>query len=230
MIGFIVALSSEAEAILNHSTIISQSTVLTNKSLYRIKIGEVPAVILVCGAGKVYSALATQYIIDHYSVDYIVNIGTCGGVVGEAQLGQVYLIDKCVLYDFDLSEIDTCSPGVVPYFTTAYIPINNPIEQQFTLFNKSSLATGDRFTQSDDVALYIKNNFGCSLRDMEGASIAIVCHVNSTPLIMLKGVSDYVGSQSVNMYLKYSSSALDSIGDKVVQLAILINKYCEGIN
>src|SRR6201988_174634 len=45
-----------------------------------------------CGWGKIASAGAIQYLIDHYSPDLIVNLGTCGGFEGVVSQGEVILV------------------------------------------------------------------------------------------------------------------------------------------
>jgi adenosylhomocysteine nucleosidase len=51
------------------------------------------------GWGKIASAGSMQYVIDNYSPDLIVNLGTCGGFAGEATPGDIILVDKTCVYD-----------------------------------------------------------------------------------------------------------------------------------
>ena len=51
------------------------------------------------GWGKISSAGSMQYLIDHYSPDLIVNLGTCGGFAGSINQGHVILVEKTYVYD-----------------------------------------------------------------------------------------------------------------------------------
>ena len=51
------------------------------------------------GWGKIASAGSVQYIIDRYSPDVIVNLGTCGGFEGVVRRGDVILVEKTMVYD-----------------------------------------------------------------------------------------------------------------------------------
>ncbi len=51
------------------------------------------------GWGKIASAASMQYVIDHYSPDLIVNLGTCGGFEGVAERGDLILVDRAIVYD-----------------------------------------------------------------------------------------------------------------------------------
>src|SRR5215213_11926731 len=51
------------------------------------------------GWGKIASAGSMQYVIDRYSPDLIVNLGTCGGFVGGVEQGEIILVDQTYVYD-----------------------------------------------------------------------------------------------------------------------------------
>ena len=46
------------------------------------------------GWGKAASAGAMQYVIDHYSPDVTINLGTCGGFEGEVELEDIILVER----------------------------------------------------------------------------------------------------------------------------------------
>jgi adenosylhomocysteine nucleosidase len=51
------------------------------------------------GWGKVAAAASTQYFIDHFNPEYLINIGTCGGVEGRVRRFDVIVPDRVVVYD-----------------------------------------------------------------------------------------------------------------------------------
>ena len=51
------------------------------------------------GWGKIASAGAMQYVIDHYTPDLVLNLGTCGGFSGLVDQGDIILVDRTYVYD-----------------------------------------------------------------------------------------------------------------------------------
>ena len=51
------------------------------------------------GWGKISAAATTQYVIDHFQPDLLVNLGTCGGFAGRIETGTVILVERTLVYD-----------------------------------------------------------------------------------------------------------------------------------
>src|SRR5512136_1984344 len=51
------------------------------------------------GWGKISAAATTQYAIDHFHPQLLVNLGTCGGFEGRIQRGTIILVTKTIVYD-----------------------------------------------------------------------------------------------------------------------------------
>ena len=51
------------------------------------------------GWGKIASAGSMQYVVDKYSPDLVVNLGTCGGFEGAVDQGDINLVEKTYVYD-----------------------------------------------------------------------------------------------------------------------------------
>lgn len=188
MIGFIIALSSEAQTLLEVMEEQKQLNI-NDKIAYEGKIDGKNVIIAISGIGKVNAALTTQLIIDKYSPDFIINYGTCGGVNSSVKILNYYLIEKCCQYDFDLSELDNVPVGYIQDYDTVFF-------KNYTIgidLQKQTLASADRFTcHKSDVDTI--NSMGCSLCDMEGGAIAQVCTSNKIPLIIIKGITDIFGN------------------------------------
>ena len=55
----------------------------------------IPVVIFFQGGwGKIAAAASTQYVIDFWRPDLLVNLGTCGGFAGEIARGEIILVEK----------------------------------------------------------------------------------------------------------------------------------------
>lgn len=191
MIGFVIALKSEAEYLLNRVEDKKQIT-LADKEAYLCKICKKDCVIAISGIGKVNAGLTTQILIDKFNVDCIFNFGSCGGTNNSVELLNYYAIDECCQYDFDLSELDPVPVGYIQDYNRVLFPTNSNI---FDFLKSKKLASSDRFTNKlNDVNTV--NSIGCSLCDMEGGAIAQVCLSNNVKLYIIKGITDIYGSQS----------------------------------
>ena len=65
-----------------------------------------------CGSGKIASARAIQYLIVRYSPDRIINLGTCGGLEGVVQQGEIILVDQtyvCNILEL-MGDLDIATP------------------------------------------------------------------------------------------------------------------------
>ncbi len=206
MLAILTALESEAKEILQKVTI-EKKEQKTFCEIFHIKYEDKKAILAVMGVGKVLAAMTTQFVLDNYPVTTLLNCGTGGGVEGEASLGETYLIEKCCQYDFDVSPFDrqTIKIGQLPRRESVFMHLHTP-DSFKKVFELSCLATGDRFDDSDELVEFIKSNFNCPIRDMEGGAIAQVAEANNIPLVMLKGVSDYVGKNSVSMFADHKGN------------------------
>ncbi|HPG92225.1 MAG TPA: 5'-methylthioadenosine/S-adenosylhomocysteine nucleosidase [Clostridia bacterium] len=225
MLGIICAMESEAQAVLDSFDISSTFTAF-GKKFYTGEIMTQKAVLAVSGIGKVNAAMTTQYLFDTYKeVDTLLNIGVCGGVKGKVELGKIYLVTKAAQYDLDTTEIDDVPHGFIYGLETEFVTLKNPFAKHLLqLFSEATLATGDRFTSSADIDIFIEKHFGAELREMEGGAIAQVCAFHNKNCIMLKGVSDFVGAESVNMYEKYCQQALDAFSVSMPAIMNALNK------
>ena len=190
MIGFVVALYSEAETLLNTLDNVQEFNIADKKAYY-FKICNHQAVLIISGIGKVSAALSTQLLIDKYNPDFIVNFGTCGGMDNKVEILKYYAVEKCCQFDFDLRELDGVPLGYIQEYKSVYF---YPSLLGLEFLQKADLASADRFTNDENDISSIVNQVKCSLRDMEGGAIGQVCTSNNIPLVMIKGVTDVYGS------------------------------------
>jgi adenosylhomocysteine nucleosidase len=51
------------------------------------------------GWGKVAAAASTQYVIDCFKPQYLINLGTCGGIEGRIARFDVVAAERTIIYD-----------------------------------------------------------------------------------------------------------------------------------
>jgi len=120
------------------------------------------------GAGKILAAMGTQWLIDNFSPDVIINIGTAGGNPNKnIEVGRIYPISKVI--DRDYKIMNTVNPSII---------INKENEA-------NKCYTGDSFVED-------WNNTDMEIVDMEAYAIAKVCNhpENATVFECYKFISD----------------------------------------
>ena len=190
MIGIVVALYSEAQALLEKIKNTTEFK-LADKRAFSFEFNGKKVVLVISGIGKVSAALTTHLLIDKYSPDFILNFGTCGGTNNSVEVLNYYAINKCCQYDFDLRELDGVPLGYIQEYKSQYF---FPVTCGIDYLKTTSLASADKFTNHDQDVNTINDEVKCSVCDMEGGAIAQVCTSNDIPLYMIKGITDVHGS------------------------------------
>ncbi len=155
-----------------------------------------PVVIMHGGWSKVQSAASTQYAIDKWGPELIVNLGTCGGFRGEIKRDEVVMANKAVVYDI-ISEIGDPDEHL-DFFTTEID--NSWITKPYPIpVIEGAVVSGDQDIQPDKIPWLIEK-WGGKVGDWESGGIAFVCARNKVKLLILRGVSDLVGSTGGDAY------------------------------
>ena len=144
------------------------------------------------GWGKTRSAAATQLVIERWNPRLIINTGTCGGLEGFAEVGEILLITKTTIYD--LIERMSDYQDALDYYSaeleTDWIGPDLPSNTR-----RSTIASADQDIDFNNHKLLIET-FKVPAADWESAPIAWVAQKNDTPCLILRGVSDIVKATS----------------------------------
>ena len=148
------------------------------------------------GWGKIAAAASAQYAIDRWSPRLLVNIGTCGGLEGEIDRDVIVLVEKTIVYD--IVELMGDTDEAIDHFSTEidldWLGDDYPIE-----VNRGLLVSGDRDLLADEVQ-DLRERFGAKAGDWESGAIAWVSARNGTRCLILRGVTDLVGSSGGEAY------------------------------
>lgn len=155
-----------------------------------------PVILMQGGWSKIQSAASTQYAIDRWSPELIVNLGTCGGFRGEINRDEIVMVEKALVYDI-ISQIGN-QESHFEFFTTEID--NSWIKKPYPIpVTKGTIVSGDRDIQSDDIPMLI-DKWSALVGDWESGGIAFVCRRNNVKLLILRGVSDLVGLDGGDAY------------------------------
>ena len=196
-IGIIAAMSEEIASI---KKLMSDISV---KNIYELEftlgiIHSKNVVLVKCGVGKVNAARTTQILIDNFDLEYVINVGTAGGLNENIEIGDVVIAEKLVQHDFDITAGGhekgyITNTGRFFYSDEALVAksknvISNMNEEFKAIVGL--IATGDIFVQDIKVKDEIKEIFDADCVEMEGAAIAQVCYLDKIPFIVIRSISD----------------------------------------
>ena len=151
------------------------------------------------GVGKVFSAMATQALIDAVAPDAIVNSGIAGGLDPSLAIGDFVIATDCVQYDFDTSPWGY-EPGFLSGINRLGFESDAGLRAKLAeavrrfdpdaRIREGRVASGDRFVTEDALKDWIVRTFGALCCEMESAPIAQVSWANGLPFGILRAISD----------------------------------------
>ena len=218
MIGIICAEEKELIEIKKLINNIEEKNIY-EKTFYIGTIENKNIVLVKCNVGKVNSARVCQMLIDNFSVELVINVGTAGSVDNSLEIGDVVVATELVQYDFDvipfgrkLGEIENIGESI------------NVDEKLLNLFDgmnvrKGIIASGDKFIVNKEEKDNIKNIFNALCIEMEGASIAQVCYLDKIPFLVIRSITDKQdGSSKIDFetFLESSSKVAANILKEVL--------------
>jgi adenosylhomocysteine nucleosidase len=146
------------------------------------------------GWGKIASASAIQYIIDHYKPDLIVNLGTCGGFEGVVEQGDVILVERTFVYDI----IELMGEYDITTYYASSLDLGWLTGPEPHPTRRGTLASADSDLMPDKISFL--QSKGAIAADWESGALAWVAAKNNARLLILRAVSDIVNEQSGEAY------------------------------
>jgi len=205
-IGIIGAMQEEIELLLakldgrlteQHAGIVYHSGVFQGKKV----------VLTRSGVGKVNAAVCTQILIDRYGVDAIIFTGVAGAVEPQLNIGDIVISTSSMQHDVDVTALGFAR-GIIPYQDISeyvadpgLIALAEAAGQ--VVFpgrcHTGKVLSGDQFIADRAVVKELYEALGGACTEMEGASVAQVCHMSNIPHVIIRSMSDKAdGSAHVN--------------------------------
>jgi adenosylhomocysteine nucleosidase len=146
------------------------------------------------GWGKIASAGSIQYVIDKYSPDLIVNLGTCGGFGETVKQGDIILVDQTYVYDIVelMGDLD-----IISYYASS-LDLSWLVEPYPFPVRRGTLASADSDLPPEKIPFLEAR--GAIAADWESAALAWVAQRNNARLLILRGVSDMVSAEGGEVY------------------------------
>ena len=201
ILGIIGAMSEELEILLNDMEL-EDTKVKAKMTFHKGKLWGKDVVAVVCGIGKVNAAVCTQLLISEYEVTHIVNVGVAGGIGKEIYPGDVVVATNLVQYDMDTTAFGD-PMGQIPRLDT----FDFKCDEDFNTFS-GRIVSGDMFVASLEKIQWLEKEFGALSCEMEGASIAHVCYLNSIPFVVIRSISDNANNGAHMDFEKFTPIAV----------------------
>ncbi len=215
MIGIIGAMQEEVEAVLKFVEVKE----IKEKLSYKFYIGRMSnqeVVVLQGGVGKVNTGIALTNLFESYPIDYIINVGSAGGLQGNQDVGDVVIGENVVYHDVDVCHLNY-DYGYMPGNKDLYFHSDEKLlEKAYSILTSLDvtvhtglIASGDSFVGRKDQVDGILGHFPEALcSEMEAAAVAQVCEVYQKPFIITRSLSDvYVKGDSGVQFDTYLEKA-----------------------
>ena len=148
------------------------------------------------GWGKISASASTQYAIDRWKPELLINLGTCGGFEGRIERGAFVLANKTLVYDI-YEQMGDPDEHIAHY--TCALDLSWLKEPYPLPVRKTLLVSADKDLDEREIPMLAKR-FGAVAGDWESGAIAFVASTNQIKCLILRGVSDLVGQSGGEAY------------------------------
>jgi adenosylhomocysteine nucleosidase len=163
---------------------------------FAIQKGERSVIYVQGGWGKIAAAASAQFAISQWNPDLVVNLGTCGGLLGAVERGSVILVERTLVYDL-IEQMGDQQQALDAY--TTRLDLGWLAEPYPQTVQKGLMLSADRDIVPEQVE-WLRDHFGGIAADWESAAIAWVCSKNGVKCLILRAVSDLVGPEGGEAY------------------------------
>lgn len=219
--GIIVAMEKEI-TFLKEKVFSFSTKKIAEINFYEGKINNQKIVFATSGIGKVNAAVTAMLLIEHYHPDVIINTGIAGGYERFLKPFDIVLAKRVVYADVDMTcEAAGSLPrgqieGFPPYFSPNIELITN------NHYKIGTILTGDQFVYDYEKTSLLVNDFypqyDVLAFDMESAAIAQVCTITKTKYLIMRIISDVIGTTSSLEYQAFSTKAAKMIMEEVLTI------------
>lgn len=183
------------------------------KEVYVGELDDKKIYVIQSGIGKVNSAATTQFLIDMYHPDLIINSGCAGSLVSSLKIMDVAIASYVTYHDFNPIRI---MEGSVPnhgklYSDKTLVEVARTAIESFAGSNYQivPICSGDSFVTDPKVRDQIQIQTGAKVVDMESASIGHIAVMNNVPFVSIRTISDFSdGEEEYEQLASYKSSHL----------------------
>ena len=200
------------------------------------------------GIGKVNAAMTTTLAIEHFRPSEIIFTGIAGGINPQLRPGDVVIAEKTAQHDLGIltpegiENVGGQNP-IDDRRNPVFFPADERLfrlaqraserlepekkqtnaEQRPPKIQKGVIVTGDVFIASTAKSAQLRERLGADAVEMEGAAVAQVCYQHKIPCIVIRGISDMAGENSLENVNKFLEIAASNSANLVAEMVILLS-------
>ncbi|WP_103981741.1 5'-methylthioadenosine/adenosylhomocysteine nucleosidase [Helcococcus massiliensis] len=207
MIGIIGAMDVEVQAIKNKMHNIEEINYL-DSIFYKGNIKENEVVLCKSGVGKVNAAIITTILLYHFDIDFVINVGTAGGMISSQETLDIVISDRVIQHDFDTSYLD--GPEGLGIYSQSDKSLGDKVKEAFDKNHIGAniyfgdIISGDKFVGDNNLIKVLREKFPQAIAcEMEAGAVGQACEKFSIPFVVIRSLSDIVDKDnSENDFLK----------------------------
>ena len=168
------------------------------KEVYTGHVHDKMLVVANSGIGKVNSGAMTQYLIDQYQLDYIINSGCAGSLVEKVKLFDIVVSNSVTYHDFYPVRIRNMSmPDYGEVMADSYLmdSAERILKDQGQTYFVGMICSGDCFVTDAVMRDRIFSETKALAVDMESASIGHIARKNGVPFVAIRTISDFADGE-----------------------------------
>ena len=223
-VAILGAMREEIEPILRDRSY--KTSRYANNNFYEFKLGDNEIVLAHSKIGKVNSALTASALIERFGAKALIFTGVAGALSDDLKIADLGLATDLVQADVDITAFGH-APGFIPdteHFikSTAWLnALAHEAASELDLELKPiRIATLDTFVHQKEQREGLKNTYQANAVEMEGASVALVCHSHQIPFMVLRAISDEASGKATedfDEFLHKSSEISAKLALKIAQ-------------
>lgn len=196
--GIIGAMESEVSTLKANMDDV-QVTTISGMDFATGTIGGNAVTVVQSGVGKVNAGICAQTLINAFGATRVINTGVAGSLTSELSINDFVVSVDAVQHDYDISALGY-HKGEIPYTGLYAFPADEHLRAlavdavrraaPSSKVLEGRVCSGDQFISSPEQVEAITSTFDGLCAEMEGAAIAQVCHLNQTPYVIIRAISD----------------------------------------
>ncbi|MEG2351308.1 MAG: 5'-methylthioadenosine/S-adenosylhomocysteine nucleosidase [Bacilli bacterium] len=170
--------------------------------------------ILITGYGKVNIGSSLSFLINNFSIEKLVQIGTAGSLKEKIEIFDSVVSNSTLQYDVDftlLGEKEVTLPNQQKGVFYSENDLKCSLQESSigcgVKTHDALIITGDSFISNYNLALKLKKTFCADAVDCECADVAQIAYNNKIDFATIKIISNYAFDYGVNQYKMYDEEA-----------------------
>lgn len=220
-IVIVVAMDKELATFKSYLKNLTECTI-NNILVYNGELGNYHIVLSKSGIGKVASSSVLTMLIEKFSPSLVINMGIAGGYNRNLKTLDSIIVTKALYSDVDMTE-DAYSDLAYGQLENmpAYFEIDSSFRKKLEMIVKDdvkygTVLSGDQFVVSYEACFEKVNkyfsNYDVLAFDMETTAVFHVCYLYHLPCLVIRTISDLIGSTSPLDYGVFSIEASEVVG------------------